>query len=266
MLHRIPSAGVELSVLDQGRGPPVVLGHGMLCDHRVFMAQIEALSARHRVIALDFRGHGRSQVPTSWAMSDVAADFIHVLDALAIDRAVLVGFSMGGMAAMHVALAEPRRVSGLVLIDTSADVETPWIRLKFHALARAIAGLGPRPWILREASKAMFGPDFRRAHADVVHDWESGIASMRRRAVFGVARMVADRGAVIDRLSEIAVPVQVIVGDRDVNTPPRCSERIAARLPHGQLEVLRDAGHGTPLERPGEVTRLIAGLMERVSD
>src|SRR5262245_8096981 len=106
-----------------GEGPPLLLGHSLLCDTLMWELVAPELAKHWRVININARGHGGSTAPSPFSLEDLADDWIAILDQERIERAVLCGLSMGGMTAMRLALAAPERVRALILLDTSADPE-----------------------------------------------------------------------------------------------------------------------------------------------
>src|ERR1700691_4137709 len=113
---QVGSLGVAVS--DVGTGPPVVLLHGFACGKRMWFHQIRALRSRFRVIAYDQRGHGQTDAPanaTDYSAAHLARDLVGVLDALEIEQAAIVGFSLGGGPALALAASRPERVCRLVL-------------------------------------------------------------------------------------------------------------------------------------------------------
>ena len=122
MKHTIDGLAVEVTGPDAGM--PVLFGHSLLCERSMFAPQIADLSRDFRCVNIDFRGHGESVAPArGFAMTDQAEDYRKGMDGLGLERAVIVGLSMGAMAAMHFAVAHPGRVRGLVLMNTSAEPE-----------------------------------------------------------------------------------------------------------------------------------------------
>ena len=111
--------GAALAYDESGAGTPVVLLHAGIADRRMWREQVPALAARHRVVNLDLRGYGESDLPgTGFAHHD---DVVGLLDALRLDRAALVGCSFGGSVAIDTALAHPNRVSALALFGTAVS-------------------------------------------------------------------------------------------------------------------------------------------------
>lgn len=117
-LVRTSGAAVDIAFQVRGTGPAVVLLHGTSANHAVWQPVGDALADRATVIALDQRGHGRSDKPAEgYAADDFATDVITVLDALEIDRAVIAGHSLGGRNAWVTAARHPDRVAGAVVVD-----------------------------------------------------------------------------------------------------------------------------------------------------
>src|SRR5947209_10926041 len=121
----VESGGVRLEVSDAGSGPAVVLLHGLTATRRYVVMGSRALErSGHRVVLYDARGHGQSSpaaTPDAYGYDELAADLEAVLDALAIDRAVLAGASMGAHTALALALRRPERVAGLIVITPAFD-------------------------------------------------------------------------------------------------------------------------------------------------
>jgi pimeloyl-ACP methyl ester carboxylesterase len=120
--------GVSLSVSDDGSGVPVVLLHGLTATRRYVVMGSRALErSGHRVVAYDARGHGRSSpatTPTAYEYSDLADDLLGVMDELSIPRAVMAGASMGAHTLLRLALSDPERVAGVVVITPGYDPAT----------------------------------------------------------------------------------------------------------------------------------------------
>lgn len=208
-----------------GNGPPVLLLHGGTTSTATWSAQVPALASRFLVIAPDLRGHGRtsdSDEPLRYEL--LARDVVALLDSLRIDRAHLVGWSMGGATALAVALAAPERVASLVLIGTP-----------FHA-----DGLAPA---------------FRSRLASIqAADWDSTvIAEYRRRApdpsgwpvLFEKVRRLALSEPSFSRgqLARIRAPTLVIAGSREQVVDLDHMRRAQSAVPGARLLIIDGAGH-----------------------
>jgi 3-oxoadipate enol-lactonase len=258
----LPIRGLQLCLEEQGKGPAVLLAHGMWCDAGMFAELAALLAPRARVLVPDLRAHGRSDVPDrQWSIADLADDLVALLDALEVDRVVLAGFSMGGMAAVEFALRYPGRLAGLALIGTSAATETLVRSAEIRALAKLIDLTGPARFLPTEASRATFSTPFRKSHAREIRRWESVVRAMPPAALSQALRAVAGRRNLLDRLGEIRVPLIIAAGRADRVVRPRWSEAMHRAAPASRLVLLPRAGHAVPTERPKEVADLLQTLL-----
>jgi 3-oxoadipate enol-lactonase len=257
--------GANLAYDDLGDGVAVVLLHAGIADRRMWRGQVEALAGRRRVLNLDLRGYGSSELPaTAFAHHD---DVAGLLDGLGIERAALVGCSSGGAIAIDTALAHPDRVSALALFGTavsghewSDEANDLW-----EAVAGDVDGQDIDATAEAEVRFWVVGPG--RRPEDVDQQLVSFALQMDRRALAAEAalRDVAVRELdppAIGRLGEIGAPVLVGAGAADVPDISRLADLIAAAVPTGRrLPDVPDAGHLLPLERPGPVNEALLAFL-----
>lgn len=264
----IPLPGGHLTCAENGSGPAVLLLHGGANDHRMWRGQLGALPG-HRVIAPDARGHGRSSTPRApfHAYDDVAA----LLDALEIDRAVLVGLSMGAQTAVDVALTHPERVAGLVISGGGGglpDFRDPWglaLLERWHAAEQA---QDAEAWI---AAFLEFIPGPHRRLDDVEPAVVAAMDEMVRTTLARhiTPKVLAGRMPITatplpgarERLGEIAVPVLAVHGGLDCDDHLRFAQRVVDAAPRGQAVTVAGTGHYPNLERPAEFTAAIRGFL-----
>ncbi|MEU8474690.1 alpha/beta fold hydrolase [Streptomyces hygroscopicus] len=267
----------ELHGPDDAGAPAVLLAHGWTCSTAFWAPVVRALSADHRVIVYDQRGHGRSPAPGpgGYSTNALADDLVAVLEATLPPgrRAVLAGHSMGGMTLMAAA-GRPglrERAAAAVLCSTGASrlvdrsrvvpLRSPRARARVHrALLGSRAPLGPiTPLSRRLVRYATMGPGAGPATVDVC----ARILHACPRAVrAGWGRVLLD--IELDaRIGELTMPTAVIVGTADRLTPPEHAHALAALLPRctGVTE-LPGLGHMTPVEDPGAVAGVIRALAE----
>ncbi len=257
--------GSRLRILDVGRGPAVVLIHGLAASMYSWRYTIDPLTeAGYRVIVYDNRGFGFSDMPAHGYSN---ADYVHllfgVLDSLRVSDAVLVGHSMGGAIAADAALARPDRVRGLVLVDA--------------------AGLGVRwPFMLRVARWPIIGPIFdhlrgrgatgrilRAIYADgsrvTEQDIDQYYAPIARPDFGSSLRGVLREFSFEDlraRLGTIMTPTLVMWGIQDRLIPSSIGEAMAAQLPHSALARFQTAGHALPEESHEAFNRVLIGFLK----
>jgi pimeloyl-ACP methyl ester carboxylesterase len=242
--------------------PPIVLGHSLLCDTRMWEGVAPVLARRRRVLNVEFRGHRRSTAPGRFQLEDLADDWRAILDAERIDRAILCGLSMGGMTALRLALASPDRVAALVLLDSSGDPEPAWALVKYRAMAEAVRRIGYLRPIDRAVADVMFGPATLAHEQALVDRLVERIHEHDPRQIYFAVRAVIDRGDLHDRLAAIACPTLILVGEDDRATPPERSVRLAAAIPGAVMKVIPRAGHLSALERPDAVAAAITGFLD----
>lgn len=262
--------GGTMHVVEHGNpaGRPIVLLHGITLSALTWHYQLADLADRHRLFAVDLRGHGSSVAGTAeWHLDRMGTDLAELFDHLDLHDAVLVGHSMGGMVAQRFALDHPAtfaaRVAGLVLMSTSGG---PVVRLAaYQALTDAITpparyalALGDRvPGGLFQANDLSYlifrlgmGRDPAPEHVELNRLMTAGTpVTVWSELITHVAGF-----DVRDRLGEIDVPALVLVGTRDLLTPPASARKLVAGLPQAQpLVAFPGAGHMLMLERRAEV-------------
>lgn len=227
---------------------PLFLVPGLLCDERLFAAQLPALAARTAVRVAETR------------LDDTLGGMADRLLAEAPERFALAGLSMGGYVCFEVMRRAPERVTRLALLDTQARADTPEAaqrRKELMALAERgeFLGVAPRllPLFLHPANLERVGPTVTAMAAAVGKD-----AFLRQQ------RAILARPDSRPLLPRIDCPTLVLCGRQDQLTPPALHEEMAAAIPNATLVVLPACGHLAPLERPQAVTaQLVAWLVAR---
>jgi 3-oxoadipate enol-lactonase len=259
--------GVPYAYSDEGSGPLVLFGHGLMANKGMFRAQIDALRDRYRCVSLDWPGHGES----SWraggfTLDDLAADTAAILGAFGQVPATLVGLSQGAMVFLRLAVAHPELVRGLVLLDTTAGPENPQSLPAYEQLAVMMRDGDDvaRGQAVAAASTVLFGERWRTERPDLLALEQQLMLQITRDGGYLAARAVFDRDDFSARLPEIAAPTLVLTGEDDVATPPELGRLLAASIPGARFELIPAAGHHAAIENPGAVTAeielFLAGL------
>lgn len=236
-----------------GDGAPMVLLHGSVHDSRLWDGVFPELSLHRTVIRYDARGLGRSTPPT--APFRYEEDLLAVLDHFGIERADLVGLSMGGEVALDLTLEHPERVRSLILVAASA---------------------GGHDWPQSPEMDAYMAAD-RGNDADRLAEMELAVwASLGDRApgYAAIAHMVTENAKVraasekghvrsseadaVDLLDRITVPTTVVVGDHDYPEIGVIARRLAEGIPGARLELVAAADHYLPLRAPERLLEIIA--------
>ncbi|GHF15450.1 alpha/beta hydrolase [Amycolatopsis deserti] len=222
----------------------------------------DGLTARHRLITPDQRGLGRTPLPGTDrepGLEDAARDVIALLDKLGLEQVVLGGCSMGGYLTMAVLRAAPERVAGLVLIDTKATADSPEAAQARRDLAKRAESEGVTGWLAESLLPNLLSAETREARPGVVETLRDLVDSQQGAGVAWAARAMANRPDATELLAAADVPALVVVGEEDGLTPPDAAQAMAESLPKGELVVVPQAGHLTPLEAPAMVTEAILG-------
>jgi 2-succinyl-6-hydroxy-2,4-cyclohexadiene-1-carboxylate synthase len=235
----------------------LVLLHGFGGTHRAWDPVLPELDPqRYNPLVPDLRGHGTKSAVRPISFDGCVADVL----AAAPERFVLVGYSMGGRVAQHVALAAPERVSRLVLCATSAGIADPDVRAARIAEDRAFAGDLEAMTIEQYADRWMATPLFAGTPPEAARWWREDLLRNDPRALAEVLRTIG--GGIMepfwDRLPELTMPVRVIVGSRDAEKFRRWAHEDYPRLiPQATVHVIEGAGHGLPREAPRALAELI---------
>lgn len=260
--------GTSLFYEDTGpgrTGETIAFSHGLLWSTELFAPQVAALRHRYRCISWDHRGQGQSASDLRHAipMELLWQDAVALLDHLGVERAHLVGLSMGGFVAMRIAARRPALVDRLVLIETTADPEPVANVGRYRLLSTIYRALGPRP-VARRVAAIMLGRSTLTDPARTRDVAQFTATMTRRRDVWKAVNGVVDRAGIAPwELASITAPTLVVVGDEDVATPPAKAQALAAAIRGARVAIVPRAGHSSTVEQPAEVTRCIVEHLQR---
>jgi 3-oxoadipate enol-lactonase len=245
MTH-LPIAGIRRH--REGRGPAVVMLHCLGVDHRLWDHAAAALSPDHCVIRYDFPGHHESAVPDAgYTIEDLSAQLGEILDAERVERATLVGISLGGLVAQHFAATEPARVERLVLADTTPRyTEVAQRRWAERAATARSAGVAS----MTEALLGVwFTPDFVAAGGPAVTYVRDCFARVSGEGYAKACEALA--GADLRMLlADIEAPTLIVCGDEDVPDFLLAARAFARIIEGARIAWLSPARHAAPLQQP----------------
>ncbi len=272
MPHAKAEDGVRLYYEETGSGVPVIFVHEYAGDFRSWEAQLRHFGQQYRAIAYNARGYPPSDVPgdpTAYSQRHAADDIAAVLSHLGIDRAHVVGLSMGGFATLHFGFRHPARARSLVVAGCGYGAEKD-TREKFRAEAEAVAAFIEQNGMHAFAEKYAYGPtrvqfenkdprgfaEFRRMLAE--HDPVGA-----RYTQLGVQRERPSLYDLIDQMKSLRVPTLVLTGDEDWPCL-RPGLLMKQTIPSAALAVMPNCGHAINIEDPDEFNRIVGAFVARV--
>lgn len=257
---------IHYDVFGRRDGTPLVMIQGLGTDSRGWALQRLAMGRRFRCITIDNRGVGRTgPAPEPYSLERMALDVIAVMDQEGVDRAHVMGASMGGVIAQIIGVLHPHRTRSVVLACTACR-HHQWRRELLQEWADAVerdgmAALGD------EALQWLVGPRLRRRFGI----WLNLIARVVLQQPPNT--FVAQVHAILDapdelrmELHTIRVPVLVITGSQDALTPVGDAEELAELIPHARLEVLSGAAHGLMAEAPNGFNDAVVRFLTEVDE
>jgi 3-oxoadipate enol-lactonase len=258
--------GRRLFFDNQGSGEPLVLLSGLGGDHRAFGVTSRHFSSRFRVLALDARDSGRSdRAEGPYSTADLADDVAGWLEALGIDRARVVGHSLGGLVAQELAIRHPEKVERLVLASTHAG-SNAWRKALIESWIIARKALGPADFA-RVTMPLLVAPPFFQVKPQVDglirfaerNEWPQSPEAFERQARAAIEHDA--RG----RLGSFRVACLVLVGELDLVNPPPIARELVDQLVDVRLEVMAGVGHIPHIEDGPKFREVIGRFLESSS-
>jgi 3-oxoadipate enol-lactonase len=251
------SVAVHHTVDGPAGAPALLLSNSLGTTLAMWDQELAPLADRFRVIRYDLRGHGGSPVPDGpYALDDLGADALALLDALGIERAHVAGISLGGMVSMWLAIHAPSRVDRLLPCCTSARLGPPEDWAQRAALVRRRGAQVVAPSVVER----WLTPDYREAHPEAVARLREMVASTPAEGYASCCTAI-EHMDLTGELGTVRAPTLVIAGAEDPATPPEHGELIASLIPGARMEVLTPAAHLANAEQPEAFARLLLDFL-----
>jgi len=265
---------LQIAYRDGGQGAnPVMLIHGLCSMVYTWQDVFEAIAARHRTVALDLKGFGASDKPEGDYRLEAQAEIVlRLMDELGLERATLVGNSMGGAVALRLAECWPHRVTRLVLVDPAAyQAHT---RSQLARLLLGSSGVIGQALGLHALKRLMRSPAFIENRMRFIYGRHSIITPERVAAYHSVLSDEGCQRAIIAMLQAwdlrpierdlrlVRQPTLVIWGEHDRLIRPRFGQRLVRDLPHAELRIM-PCGHAPQEEMPLEFARLVNDFLKQ---
>ena len=268
-MERLPSFRVRSDDADilywvVGDGPPVVLLHPFPVHHEFWLPIAENLSSRYRLILPDLRGHGESEVGDGPAtMKKHAGDLLRVLDDARVDRAPMIGVSIGGYLFFEFWRRHRSRVRALGLCNTKAPADGVEAKNGRLAAAKDVLERGTELF-LESMVPRLFGRSTRETRPDLVAGALRMMRAMSPQDIAQVQQGMAERPDSTETLKSIDVPTLLVTGDEDLLTGVNEAELMRQHIAGSELKVIPKAGHYAAWEKPALFVRVVRQFLDGI--
>ena len=257
---------INLAYDDHGIGQPVLFLHAFPLNRSMWSGEMKTLlkEERYRLVSLDWRGFGESDITADVStMETFADDVAGLMDTLGMQDAVLCGLSMGGYATFAFLRKYPQRVKGLILADTRPGADTAEARANRENVARIAEEQGTEAIADLQVPKLLSAYTLQH-HQEVETRVRQMIAAATPQGIAEASRGMALRADSTDLLAGMTCPTLVIVGQQDGLTPPEVAQDYAAQIPNAQLVVISQAGHLSNLEQPEAFVQAVSSFLQGI--
>jgi len=249
------SEGIHYSYHHSGNEnrPPLILIHGAGGTYLTWHPSLRRLQ-NETVYALDLPGHGESQGAGRQSMDAYAEDILHFLDRLNIQKAVLVGISMGSAIALTSALTHPKRITALALLGGGGKMR----------VANTVLETAANPHTFETAVDMINAGCFsENAESELINLSKQHMLKLSPSVLLGDFQ-ACNQFNVMEKLSQIDVPTLILCGTLDKMMPPKFSESLHGGIPNSRIHLVEHAGHMLQLEQPEKVAALLKQLLDEL--
>lgn len=254
--------------------PPMLLLHGLCENLNIWDGFVYELAKEHRVLAMDMLGHvPQAALPaeTAFSIKDMGMAAVELLNAQGIERAVVVGHSMGGYAAMQIAAHAPERLAGLCLFQSMPFADSDEAKANRTRQAALLRQGKPLPKgselrsdeldeLVEALLKRIFAEQFAAEHLDVVQDTRAMMIQTPQYGFAAAIEAMRERDDTSHILPTLTVPVQFVLGAQDPIIPLERMLGLVPQLAHGLVSVIRHCAHEGMLEAPRECLQALRSL------
>jgi pimeloyl-ACP methyl ester carboxylesterase len=261
----------NIAYLEVGKGHPIVMGHSYLWDNRMWLPQMTKLRENYHCIVPDLWSHGQSDpLPCSaYSIEQLADDYWQFTQALGLKKFVLIGLSVGGMWAAHMALAHPEAISALILMDTYVGEEPEVTKKIYLGLINELEQKNQyTPDLANKIAPYFFAKNTIKEQPNLVNNFIQSLIDTPVNHIAGkvaLGRAIFTRNSLLEKLVHIKIPTLVITGEEDIPRPPHESQEMAKRIPNAQVEIIHNAGHICTLEQPELINEVLMRFLEQIN-
>lgn len=259
----VTANGIKIFYQQLGSGEDVVLIAGLGADHTTWLTTAHKLSSKFRLTIFDNRGAGQTDSPSgSYTSQQMAKDTLALMQTLGINRAHIVGHSLGAYIAQYVAITAPEKVNKLVLIGGKAYQDTLGKLRRENSIAMMHAAVDKR-LRLENSMLWIFGEKFlsdTRSVNNYIQVTFNNPHPQTEAGYLGQAAATLSHDT-RDQLAKIAAKTLILTGQEDINTPFYHAELLSRQIPHATLQTIPDCGHIPQLEQPRALQQLLQDFL-----
>lgn len=243
--------------------PVVTLSHSLATDLSMWDLQATVLKSRYRVLRYDTRGHGGTDAPDGpYTLEQLAEDAKALLQGLGVLKTHFMGISMGGMIGQTLALKNPGMLRSLILCDTSSRI--PKEALPVWEERIGLAQKQGMDALVEPTMERWFTAPFRAKPNALLEKVRAMIRATSLKGYVGCSRAIMDLN-LTDRLSEIALPTLIVVGEEDPGTPVAASQTIHEQIKGSELVILKSAAHLSNIEQQDAFNTAVMAFLKRLA-
>ena len=254
---------INIGYGDHGIGQPILFLHAFPLNRSMWSGELVGLlvEERYRLVAMDWRGFGESDITADIStMEQLADDVAGLMDVLGMQDAILCGLSMGGYVAFAFLRKYPQRLKGLILADTRPGADTAEGRANRENVASVALSQGTGAIADMQLPK-LISEYTRQHHPEVEARIRQMINAATPQGIAAASRGMAQRADSTGLLATIACPTLVLAGEQDGLTPPGVAQEYASNIPNAQFLVIPNAGHLSNLEQPEAFLQALSGFL-----
>jgi len=243
---------ITVSFTDQGpdNAPTIIFIHGFPLNKTMWDNQVELLMTDFRVITYDIRGHGESDAGNDpFSLELLVSDLIGFMDVLEINKASICGLSMGGYIALNAIENYPDRFEAMVLCDTNCIADSQEVKEKRIAAVESIIKEGVNKYAIGSIPN-LFAAKSIKLNLTAIDSVKNMILNTSELVLCSTLLALASRQETCSKLSNINIPVLILVGEHDILTPPAAAKSMHENISNSTFEVIEHAGHLSNLENP----------------
>ncbi|MFQ6087940.1 MAG: alpha/beta fold hydrolase [Candidatus Methanofastidiosia archaeon] len=254
--------GIQMSYEVFGDGEPLVFIHGLGADREFWFFQVEEFSESFKVLTLDVRGHGESDKPNqSYSIGLFASDVATLLQKLNIEKANIVGLSMGGCIAQQLAIDHPEKVKSLVLVNTFSNLRPTTLSEVFQGFYRLFLVTF---FSMKDFTKLIAKNLFPKPEQNELFlmTWKKFAKNPKKPYISSTNALFFFNSE--NQLSRIRCPTLVVAGEKDRTVRLHRKIHLAEKIPNAEFTIIRDSGHVTPLDKSEEFNRAVLEFLTKL--